>query len=470
MTIRQTACAETPITTALATFATDTDGQEIPAAVRGRAVHHILDAVGIAYASTRHDFAHRTLTAFRGLGDAGSSVVIGMPGRLSPRDAAVVNGLLCHGLDFDDTHSGGVIHPTASVFPAVFAAASVAGATGQELVSAYIIGVEAAARLGAVAKGGFHQVGFHPTSLIGVFACTLAIGRILGLTVAQLEMAQGIALSLASGSLEFLEDGAWNKRLHPGWAAHAGLTAAALAREGFVGVSHPYDGRFGLYRSYLGPAFENCDLGAATAGLGETWEMLNTAIKPFPACHFTHASIDAALLLVESIGEPSRIRSINAIVPGEVVKTVCEPEVNKKIPSNSYDAKFSLPFLIAAALHRRRLTLAELEPDTINDPDILATAAKVSYSIDPNSPFPHAYSGELRIVLEDGSELTHREELNRGSAGRPLSNEEIIEKYIGNASLAVNRVKAERIKSVILDLDNTPNAVSALEILAPHTA
>lgn len=462
--------APSSIAARLAGFVAGTVHDDIPQEVRRRAQHHILDAVGIALASGRFDFAQRTLTAMRGLGGAGPAPVIGLPARLPPRDAAVVNGVLCHGLDFDDTHTGGVIHPTASVFPAVFAAAVHAGATGRELVTAYVLGVEVAARLGAVARGGFHQVGFHPTGVIGTFACALAAGRIFGLTARQMEAAQGIALSLASGSLEFLEDGAWNKRLHPGWAAQAGLAAAALAREGFAGISRPYEGRFGLYNAYLGAQADRADLGLASAGLGASWELMNTAIKPFPACHFTHGCIDAALAVAGEIGDVGRIRAIRALVPAEVVKTVCEPEANKKRPANSYDAQFSIPFLVAAALVRRRMTLAELEPDTLADPAILGLADKVSYAVDPDSPFPRAYSGEVVVTLDDGRTVRHREQVNRGAADRPLSNPDIIAKYRDNAATAVGADRSARIEAAILALDEAADAAAALAVVAPPAA
>src|SRR5690606_26352522 len=124
-----------------------------PDDVLDRARHLILDAIGIALASGKHDFAQRTLTAYRGLGGSGDIPVIGMPASLSPRDAAAVNALLCHGLDFDDTHLGGVLHPTASVFPAVFSTGMMVGATGRDTLAAYVAGVEVAARVGAVARG-----------------------------------------------------------------------------------------------------------------------------------------------------------------------------------------------------------------------------------------------------------------------------------------------------------------------------
>ena len=190
--VPQTESATPLISEELAHFVGAYATAAIPAAVKARAKHLILDAVGIALASTRYDFAHRALTAISGLAGAGDFAVIGMPARLPLRDAALINGILIHGLDFDDTHSGGVIHATSSVLPTVLAVGAQQRASGSEMLAAYILGVEVAARLGAVAKGAFHQVGFHPTGLIGAFACTLAAGRLMGLNEKQLVMAQGL--------------------------------------------------------------------------------------------------------------------------------------------------------------------------------------------------------------------------------------------------------------------------------------
>ncbi|HET9018932.1 MAG TPA: MmgE/PrpD family protein, partial [Acetobacteraceae bacterium] len=386
----------------LAAFVAGLEFAAIPAEVARRAQHLILDGTGIALASTGFDFAHRTLTAMRGLGGAGDTPVIGFPDRLPMRDAAVVNGLLVHGLDFDDTHLGGVVHATASIWPTVLAVGARQGARGADALAAYVAGMEVAARLGAVAKGGFHQIGFHPTGLVGAFACALAAGKLMGLTEEQLIAAQGIVLSLASGSLEFLEDGAWNKRLHPGWAAQSGITAAALAQQGFEGARRAYEGRFGLYASHLQALYDPANLALATAGLGETWELLQVAVKPFPACHFTHACADAAIALREGGVDPARIARVRALVPAEVVKTVCEPVANKRRPANSYDAQFSIPFIVAAALLRGRFTLGELTQEAIRDAEILALADRVDYEADPASGFPRYYSGEVIVELQDG--------------------------------------------------------------------
>ncbi len=457
--------SDLPIREALAAFVTELDHDDIPATVRRRALHHMLDAAGIAMASTRYDFAHKTLAGLSGIAGRGDVPVIGMPASLPPRDAATMNGFLCHGLDYDDTHVAAIVHPTASVFPAVLSAAAHVGASGRDMVTAYIAGVETAARIGMVAKSQFHQVGFHPTGMVGVFGCALAAGRLMGLNAKQLANAQGLAVSMAAGSMEFLEDGAWNKRFHPGWAAAAGITAAAVAKEGFVGISRPYDGRFGLFNAYLGcgPRTELIAPDLATAGLGEVWELLATAIKPFPTCHFTHGAIDAALALREEVGDHREIKAIKVLVPEGVHATICEPEANKKRPQNDYDAKFSTHFLVSAALVRGRLSLDELEPDVLRDPQILALAERLSYADDPDSPFPAAYSGEVIITMNDGRELRHREHVNRGAADRPLSNEDIIAKFRENAAMVVDARTMDRQLAAMLALDTTD--ARACEIL-----
>jgi 2-methylcitrate dehydratase PrpD len=440
----------------LAHFAAALICERIPAAVLKRAKHLMLDAVGIALASTGFDFAHRTLSALRALSGAGEVPVIGFAECLPLRDAALLDGVLIHGLDYDDTHTEGVVHTSASHLPTVLALGAAQHKSGKAALAAYVAGVEAAARLGAAARGGFHQVGFHPTGLVGAFGCALAAGKLMGLTEEQLVMAQGVALSAASGSLEFLEDGAWTKRFHPGWAAVAGITAAALAQHGFIGPRRAYEGRFGLYQSHLQGRFEEKDLALATAGLGEAWEVMEVAVKPYPACHFTHACADAAIALREKgCLDPSTIERVTALVPAEIVKTVCEPEANKKRPKNSYDAQFSIPFIVASALLRGRFTLAELAPEAISDPEILALADRVGWSIDPNSGFPRTYSGELLIEMSDGRRLSHREAINRGSSERPLSEAEIVAKFHDNAGRAVAPEKAREIREAVLSLEES---------------
>lgn len=451
----ETAAQGETIAATLAAFAAGLDADAIPGGVLERAKHLILDAVGIAHASTRYDFAQRSLAAASELSaGAGDMPVIALGARLQLRDAMLLNGILVHGLDYDDTHVQGVIHATASCFPCALGVAAGAGLSARDLLAAYVVGVEAGTRLGSVAKGGFHQVGFHPTGLVGTFATTLVAGRLLGLDAQQLAMAQGIALSAASGSLQFLDDGAWTKRMHPGWAGVAGLTAATLARHGYVGPRAAYEGRFGLYASHLGQYAKDADLSLATAGLGQVWELVEVAVKPIPACHFTHACADAAALLRARHGfQAADIRSVRALVPQEVVKTVCEPVATKKRPQNSYDAQFSIPYIVATALARGSFGLAHLEDAALADAEVLALAQRVQYEVDPDAPFPRYYSGEVVVTLNSGEELRQREEINRGAADRPISNAEIVGKFMENAALAVSASRAAQIRDLVLGMD-----------------
>ena len=448
------------ISQALAGFTASLSWDSIPAEVRTRAKHLILDAIGCGLAARRFDFAAVTLRAITELGGSGPRAVVGHAQRFALRDAVLANGILMHGLDYDDTHSEGIVHLTVGVLPAAMGLAAELDRPGRDLLVAYLAGVEAGARLGSVAKGGFHQVGFHPTGVIGAFASALAAGKLHNLDAAQLVNAQGVALSAASGSLEFLEDGSWTKRFHPGWAGVSGITAAMMAKHGFVAPAAAYEGRFGLYKSHLGALDAQCDYARATQGLasrsGQIWETLNVAVKPYPACHFVHAFADAALELKRKGLEIAQIESITALVPAEVVKTVCEPAANKQRPANDYDAKFSVPYMIAATLRAGKFGLAELEESALRDEGTLALAAKVGYRVDPDSGFPKHYSGEVVVRLKDGRELRHREAINRGSADRPLTNAEVEAKFMQNAAYCVSAGRANAIRDAVLNLDEAP--------------
>lgn len=440
------------ISQTLARFALGLAHDAVPAEIRERAKHLILDAVGTALAARRYGFANVSLQALTELG-AGSSPVIGIGRRLALREAAIMNGILMHGLDYDDTHSRGVIHGTVSSFPCAFALSERAGGDGAGLLTAYVAAMEVSTRLGSVAKGGFHQSGFHPTGLVGAFGTTLAAARLLGLDEERAVMAQGITLSLAAGSLEFLQDGAWTKRMHPGWAASVGITAATFAKHGYVGPRAAYEGRFGLYATHLGAFADAADITLATADLGTEWQIEEVSIKPMPACHFVHAAADAAAALHRAIGN-REIARVRALIPQGVVKTVCEPVANKQTPANSYDAQFSIPYVVATGLLRGRFTLEALEAAAITDPAVLALAQRVDYEVDPTSTFPRHYTGEVVVELTSGETLRHREAINRGNPDRPLSNGEIEKKFFDNATL--DRVTANRIRDAVLTLDAAP--------------
>ena len=460
------------IATTLAEFVTHLRLNEVPPAVLLRAKHLMLDAIGCGLAARRDAFAqHFSDAAFALAADApGKAGVVGYTRRLPVRDAAMLNGVLLHGLDYDDTHMAGVLHLSVSVLPTLLALSGQSGLSGADLLAAYVAAVEAGARLASVSSGGLHAQGFHPTGVIGAFACTLAAGRVMGLSAAQLVHAQGAALSFASGSLQFIEDGAWTKRIHPGWAAQSGIVAATFAAHGVQAPQAPYTGRYGLYRSYLDEnARAALDITRATAalsanGTATVWEISNIAVKPYAMCHFVHAAIDAAIAIHQRGLDVASIRDIEVLVPAAAVQLVCEPALRKRRPENEYDAKFSLPYAVASGLMRGRLSLKELEPAAYRDPAIQTLMDKVRYIEDAMSTFPRHYTGEVRVTLADGTVLRQREAVNRGHVDNPLTNDDVHAKFMENATLHYSPAHARAISELVLTLDDLTD-LGALETL-----
>jgi 2-methylcitrate dehydratase PrpD len=441
----------------LAGFAHGFDPGAVPPEVLDAARRCILDALGIAFASTRFDFAQRSAAGIGALAGRGEHVLIGLRERWSLRDAALLNGILIHGLDYDDTHPASVVHASASALPVVLAAGWQARASGARALGAYVLAVEADACLGQHAGGWWQKVGFHPTGVVGVFGAALAAGYLQGHDARALAHAQGLALSMASGSMEFLEDGAWTKRFHPGWAAASGLTAASLAAHGFESPMRAYEGRFGLFRSYLGAHAPDGALDPF-AELGRSWQMLTVALKPYPVCHFNHACGDAVLALrAEHAFDAADVVAVTARIHRNQMPVVCEPAAAKQRPQSEYDAKFSLPYFVAACLVRGRFTLEELEPASLADPRILDLCRRITCEHDPQSAFPQYFSGSVEVQLRDGRRLERREAINRGTDARPLTQAQIEGKFFDNCERAVSRAQAQRVLEAVMALERAPD-------------
>ncbi len=459
------ACTTDPISSQLAAFAEGLNLGDVPETVIARAKLHILDCFGIALASTTFEFAQRTANALRGLAGEGDYPAIGMPLSLPLRDQVLLNGTLVHGLDYDDTHTAGVIHASASALATALGQGLKYGASGADLLVAYLVGVETTARIGTAARGGFHSRGHHPTGLVGAFGATLAAGKLAGQPARKMAEAQGIALSMAAGSLEFLSDGAWTKRIHPGWAGVAGITATALAGEGFEAPSKPYEGRYGLFNLHLG-ANNDADLSLCTAGLGQVWELEQVGFKPYPACHFNHAFADAALQMRADGIVADQIERITALIHPTQAEVVCIPEADKQRPASAYQAQFSIPYIVAQSFLRGQFTLDELEPEAYGEERALALAAKIGWADDPNTRFPNYYSGEIVVETKDGQTRRYREDVNRGSDANPLSADDIEQKFWANAARAVNRVRAEQVFDAVMNLDKAESAWPLMDALA----
>ncbi len=451
----------------LATYTAEFDLDHVPQEVIAAAKRCLLDAIGIGLASTGTDYGRSLANALSEIGGFGRFPVLGSDLTLSQRDAAHLNGTLIHGLDYDDTHSEAIVHSSASAVPTMLSAGLAAGATGSQAIAAFIIASEIACRIGAAVSGGVHRRGFHPTAICGAFGSAMASGYLNRLSPAQLVSAQGIVLSKASGSLQFLDDGAWTKRNHPGWASVCGQTAAAMAKHGYFGPQEPYGGRFGLFALFAAQDVPH-DYERLAGGLGERWEIPGIAFKPYPACHMTHAYADAMLALAEAHRlTPAQVKRITLYIhPGEI-PVIAEPVASKRRPQNAYDAQFSAAYVAATALSKGRFTLADLEPDALADPEVLGLCALTDHEADPELPYPKYFPGRVTVETVDGRELDHLERINLGAAEKPLSDADIDSKFRDNAARALSAEQAEQLREVILTLEDQPDLSSLAKAIRP---
>ncbi len=461
-----TEAASPTIAVQIARFITRLDAQALPAAIRAQACLHLLDSIGIALAASTQDYARKACAGLAALG-GGDYPVIGMTARLPLRDSVLMNGMLIHGLEFDDTSVRGRIHPSAFSVPCALGAGAFAHACGREVLTAYIAGVECAIRIGAAARGAFTPSGFNAMSVVGAFGSTLIAGKLLGLDESQLASAQGIAYSTAAGNREFSAASAWTKRFEAGWPAASGIAAATLAKQGFVGPQTAYEGKFGLFNTYLNEPAAAADVGNITAGLGETWEFARTLIKLRPSCFFNHPIINSTLDLVTRHAiDADDIRQIRALVPRAAIDTVCEPRAAKLAPDDIAAAQFSVYFSAACAAVRRQFTLDEANDATLRDPAIRALAAKVEYAVDAHATFPAHYSGGVEITTRNGQVYSAREDVNASSAEKPLAPAAIEEKFLANATRVLPAAKAAELRDRLLDIESCDDVSGLLSRLA----
>ena len=290
------------VTEDLASWAVALRLDDVPADVRVAACRHLLDGVANAVGSRLEGAVEPVLAVAQALGGPAEAAPLGSDVRLAAPAAALADGALVHGLDFDDTHAGGLVHATAVVLPAAFAVGQQVGASGAEVLVAALVGYETVCRIAAAVPHGFHARGIHATHAAGTLAAAAVTARLLGLDEATTVHALGIAGSASGGLLEFLDTGSSTKQLHPGTASMSGVLAARLAAAGASGPASVLEGRHGVWAAL---SARPADVASVTAGLGSTWETSSLTLKPYPACQLLHVTLDAVTEAVSGDGRRS---------------------------------------------------------------------------------------------------------------------------------------------------------------------
>ena len=400
----------------------------IPAEVRTRCEDLLLDVAGLCVAARASDYVRALIASIDG---GGPCTAIGHAGGLRAEDAAMINGTAAHGEDFDDTFEGGPVHSGAVIVPAVLAACERFGRDGRAALLGIASGVETMCRLSLVAPKLIHKAGFHPTSVLGAMAATLAVSATLGSNRKQTVDALGIAGSMAGGIIEYLAEGAWTKRLHAGWAARIGLHAARIGREGFLGPRTVLEGTHGFFSGFAHTT--EGDFEALTGDFGSQWLMNGITFKPYATGTMNQPYIDCALRLAKKGFAAEDVVEVKCETAEGYVHRLWEPLPSKQRPPNEYAAKFSTPFNIAVAFVTGGVGFEAFTEKTVRDPRVLALASKVRYVVDPNNPYPKAYTGHVRMTLKDGRVFEERQPHIRGGVHEPLAREEIRSKFRSNA-------------------------------------
>jgi 2-methylcitrate dehydratase PrpD len=386
----------------------------------------LVDVAGLCVAARNTDYVGAALSAWE---SSGGCTAIGHARALDAGGAGFVNGTAAHGEDFDDTFEGGPIHAGAVIVPAVLAMAEREKLPGERALRAIAVGVELTCRASLVAPKLIHKAGFHPTAVLGAMGAAAAAAVASGLPKNQFVNALGIAGSMASGIIEYLAEGTWTKRMHPGWAAQSGIRAADLARRGFVGPRTVFEGEHGLYHGFARTTSGQWD--KLLDGFGKRWVTSSIAFKLYPCGTMTHPYIDCA----RRLSKKTRFENIEEIVCEAAEGTVhrlWEPLAAKQRPPNAYAAKFSQPYCIAAGFVLGNAGLDAFTDERVADPRLRTLAGKVRYEIDPNNPYPNEYTGHVRVRLKDGKTLEERQPHLRGGAHEPLSRADVEDKFRHN--------------------------------------
>jgi 2-methylcitrate dehydratase PrpD len=388
----------------------------------------LIDVAGLCVAARNTDYVRAALAGWEA---SGSCTAIGHARALDAGGAAFVNGTAAHGEDFDDTFEGGPVHAGAVIVPAVLALAERERLSGRDALKGIAVGVELTCRASLVAPKLIHKAGFHPTAVLGAMGAAAGVAAALGLPKKQFVDALGIAGSMASGIIEYLAEGTWTKRLHPGWAAQSGIRAVDLARSGFVGPRTVFEGAHGLYHGFARTASGDWD--KLLEGFGSRWVASSIAFKLYPCGTMTHPYIDCA----RRLGKKIEIEEIDEVVCEAAEGTLhrlWEPLAAKQRPPNAYAAKFSQPYCIAAGFVLGHAGLEAFTEERVTDPRLRALAAKVRYEIDPDNPYPNEYTGHVRVKLKNGTILEERQPHLRGGAHEPLARADIEDKFKHNCA------------------------------------
>jgi 2-methylcitrate dehydratase PrpD len=437
---------------------------DLPADVVHVLKRMVLDTLGTALAASTLDASCRQLVAvLLAQGGTPESTVLGYQQKAPSLAAALANGALTHALNYDDTLGPGGGHLAVVTLPAALAAAEQqGGVTGQELLTALAAGTEVMSRLGLAtvhAQAGHTEAKPQPTQMPGYFSAAVSAGRVMGLSPSQMHSALGLALMQAAGGRQPVLEGSPAKALYAGFSNHGGLLSALLSREGVQAQCDLLEGEAGYFKTYYGGRYSPVPL---TAGLGTEFYLTQVGFKPWPTTAVAHPFIEAALQLAETEGVAVDDIADVHITGGTGIRTFCEPLAMRQRPRTTVEAADSIPFAVAKALANRRLTLADLQGEDLQQPAALSLAARIHYSVDAAL----GPAGVVEVATTSGQHHRVRVDRAPGHPSKPLTAAQAAAKFRDCARYAERPLSEGRIEVLMETVDRLEEVSDIAQLTA----
>ncbi len=416
-----------PPTADLARFCASLQSEDIPTAVRERVRYLLLDhlAVTIRGSSLPSSLAGYQMLQQMAIGNTETATIFGRHERAEAAWAALANGIASHGLEMDDVENRSSLHPGVVVFPAALALAEQHGSSPADFYAAVVEGYEVTLRVGAALNpASAYERGFHPTAICGTLGAAVVSARLLHLSPEQTNMALGIAGSMAAGSMAYLHGGAWTKRLHPGWACHAGIMAARLAAAGFIGPASILESPYGFLHAYSSAS----DIAQLERKAGDEFAIMQVSIKPYACCRYMHGPIDCLLEIMRIYHpDPGQIERVRCGVLTGGRSLIANPIEQKLQINNVVEAQFSMPFGAAIALLTGEAGLSVFTDEWIHDPRLRELMQRVECYTSPELDdfYPAEWRASASVTMADGKELSAHVRYALGDPHNPLSWEQL---------------------------------------------
>lgn len=448
----------------IARFVIELRMEDVPAEVFDAVKAHMLDTAGVALLSGKTAPTSSMIqTLVLEKGERPECTLWGRPEKTSAASAILCNATVIHGLDFDDTHTGAIAHPSASVLATALALGEKLHKSGEEILLAAVAGYETIVRLGLAADGKFHDNGFHPSGILAPFAGICVAAKLMDLEEETIVNALGIAGSQAGTIMEFLHDGSWVKMLHPGWGAFSAVYAVDCARAGFTGPRTVFEGQYGLFPVHIHGLGR---LEEQIATLGRAWLTPEIAFKLYPTCHHTHSFINVMTALMdEHRFSAADIRSVRAYGTPMCASQVCCPKEVKVRPETEYMMKFSLYYVIAMTALHGGITTAEIDLKYMDDPQVLAMIDRIEFIEDPSIAVPGHMPAKLEVTLEDGRTFSKVQKYEKSAKENPITLQDVVGKYHACVSGILPEAAEQAVMDTILHFsgpDAAPRLMAAM--------